>query len=157
MHGRFFLLLLIRARSVIAFVPHLPPLYSPQCFSDSNHLHRQISVLGASLKPAAIPLMDSGKALARTGELVIDMTAALDLYGGALSGAGAQIRNAGDSVAQAAASCRFKTGAELVSDELREGATCLLEAVLKLKRAVEEARDANNMELATNIGACTTN
>ena len=65
-----------------------------------------------SLKPAAIPLLDSGKALARSGELLIDATTALDLYGGGLSQAGASIRNSGDCVAQAAASCRFKTAAE---------------------------------------------
>ena len=34
---------------------------------------------------------------------------------------GANIRNCGDCIAQAAASCRFKTAAELVIDELREG------------------------------------
>ena len=92
-----------------------------------------------SLKPASSPMMDSGKALARSGELLIDLTKALDLYGGALSAAGAQIRNSGDSLAQAAASCRFKTGTEIVIDELREAATCLNEATDKLTLAVEEA------------------
>jgi hypothetical protein len=92
-----------------------------------------------SLKPAATPMMDSGKALARSGELLIDLTKALDLYGGALSAAGAQIRNSGDSLAQAAASCRFKTGVEIVIDELREAATCLSEATDKLNLAAEEA------------------
>lgn len=53
----------------------------------------------ATLKPAAAPLMDAGKALARTGELLIDVTTELDLYGGALSAAGAEVRNAGDAVA----------------------------------------------------------
>ena len=53
----------------------------------------------ATLKPAAIPLMDAGKALARTGELLIDVTTELDLYGGALSAAGAEVRNAGDAIA----------------------------------------------------------
>jgi len=91
------------------------------------------------LKPAAGPLMDSGKALARSGELLIDLTKALDLYGGALSNAGAQIRNAGDALAQAGASCRFKTGKELVIDELREAAACLAEATDKLDLAVREA------------------
>ncbi|VEU40881.1 unnamed protein product [Pseudo-nitzschia multistriata] len=91
------------------------------------------------LKPAAGPLMDSGKALARSGELLIDFTRTLDLYGGALSNAGAQIRNAGDSLAQAGASCRFKTGLELVIDELREAAACLSEATDKLELATEEA------------------
>jgi len=71
--------------------------------------------------------------------LLIDLTKALDLYGGALSAAGAQIRNAGDSLAQAAASCRFKTGREIVIDELREAATCLSEATDKVQLAVEEA------------------
>ena len=93
-----------------------------------------------SLKPAAMPLMDSGKALARSGELLIDMTQTMSLYGGGLSAAGAQIRNAGDCLAQAAASCRFKTGAELVMDELREAATCLQEASDKCKMASEEAK-----------------
>ena len=92
-----------------------------------------------SLKPAAIPLMDAGKAFARSGEFLIDLTTAEDLYGGALSAVGAQIRNAGDCIAQAAASCRFKTGTELVIDELREAGTCLQEGVEKLKLAVEEA------------------
>jgi hypothetical protein len=134
-----------------------------------------------SLKPAATSLMDSGKALARSGEFLIDLTQDLDLYGGTycmiaefstscflnlilsrncmslieggLSAAGAQIRNAGDSVAQAAASCRFKTGSELVTDELREAATCLIEACSKLKTAVEEARQDNLLAFADTIGS----
>ncbi len=65
--------------------------------------------------------MDSGKALARSGELLIDLTTSLDIYGGSLSAMGANVRNCGDCLAQAAASCRFKTGVELVTDELREG------------------------------------
>ena len=64
-----------------------------------------------------------GKALARSGELLVDLTNALDLYGGGLSATGASIRNCGDCLAQAAASCRFKTASELVIDELREGKT----------------------------------
>ncbi|KAG7351364.1 hypothetical protein IV203_010724 [Nitzschia inconspicua] len=102
------------------------------------------STAGLSLKPAATPLMDSGKALARSGELLIDMTQKLDLYGGGLSAAGAAIRTSGDSIAQAAASCRFKTGTELVLDELREAATCLKEASLKCKVATEEAQTDEN-------------
>ena len=105
----------------------------------------------SSLKPAAIPLMDSGKALARSGELLIDLTTTLEIYGGSLSAAGAQIRNSGDCVAQAAASCRFKTGRELVIDELREGATCLLEATDKLRSAVKEAETDENTQLASAI------
>lgn len=105
-----------------------------------------------SLKPAALPLMDAGKALARSGELLIETTSALDLYGGGLSAAGAQIRNAGDCIAQAAASCRFKTANELVCDELREAATCLEEATGKMKLAVEEAVADENMQLAKRIG-----
>lgn len=105
-----------------------------------------------SLKPAAVPLMDSGKALARSGELLIDLTSSLNIYGGGLSAAGAQIRNSGDCVAQAAASCRFKTAAELVCDELREGATCLLEATEKLKLAVDEAYTDDDPRLAAAMG-----
>jgi len=92
-----------------------------------------------SLKPAAIPLLDSGKALARGGELLIDSTSSMGLYGGGLSATGANIRNAGDCIAQAAASCRFKTGYELVVDEMREAGNCLLAAAEKMKRAAEES------------------
>ena len=108
--------------------------------------------LHMSLKPAAIPMMDSGKALARSGELLVELTDAMGLYGGALSAAGAQIRNSGDCVAQAAASCRFKTAAELVCDELREGATCLTEATAKLNQAIEEAHVDEDESLATELG-----
>jgi hypothetical protein len=97
-------------------------------------------------------LMDSGKALARSGELLIDVTSFLDIYGGGLSAAGAQIRNSGDCIAQAAASCRFKTAAELVCDELRESATCLSEATDKLTLAIEEANADKNFQLAKTIG-----
>lgn len=92
----------------------------------------------ASLKPAAIPLLDSGKALARGGELLIDATNTMGIYAGGFSQAGAGIRNAGDSIAQAAASCRFKTGYELVLDEMREGATCLDEASVSFERSLNE-------------------
>ena len=105
-----------------------------------------------SLKPAAEPLMDAGKALARSGELLIETTSVLNLYGGSLSAAGAQIRNAGDCVAQAAASCRFKTASELVCDELREAATCFEEATEKMKLAIEEALADNDLLLAKRIG-----
>jgi len=86
--------------------------------------------------------MESGKALARAGEALIDLTSTstLDCYGGALSAAGAQVRNAGDALAQVGASCRFKTGLELVTDELREAATCVQQATDQLKQAVQEAR-----------------
>lgn len=100
-----------------------------------------------SLKPLAIPLMDAGKALARGGELIIESTdKEFQIYGGGLSATGANVRNAGDCIAQAAASCRFKTGIELVIDELREAATCLEEAKGKLQRAVEEANVNINVD-----------
>jgi hypothetical protein len=103
--------------------------------------------MSLSLKPASTPLMDSGKALAQSGELLIELTQNLNLYGGGLSSAGAQIRNAGDCLAQAAASCRFKTGTELVLDEFREAATCLQEASVKCKLATEEAQADDNVKL----------
>lgn len=98
--------------------------------------------------------MDSGKALARSGELLIDVTSSLDLYGGGLSAAGANIRNCGDCLAQAGASCRMKTATELVIDELREGADCLREGYGKLNRAIEECQvdeDYVLMEKITNM------
>lgn len=118
----------------------------------SQHQHTTTQLY--SLKPAALPLMDSGKALARSGELLIDVTSSLDLYGGGLSAAGANIRNCGDCLAQAGASCRMKTATELVIDELREGADCLREGYGKLNRAVEECQvdeDYVLMEKITNM------
>jgi len=56
-----------------------------QC-QHKHHTTTRITTALFSLKPAAIPLMDSGKALARSGELLIDLTTKLDLYGGSLSG-----------------------------------------------------------------------
>lgn len=97
--------------------------------------------------------MDSGKALARSGELLIDFTKALNLYGGALSSAGAQIRNAGDALAQAGASSRFKTGAEIVIDELREAAACLAEATDKLQLATEEAQADQDLLLQEQLAS----
>ena len=131
-------------------LPHKTFPVVPPPRSQTVALHA--AAAAASLKPAAIPLMDAGKALARSGEFLIDLTTALDLYGGALSAVGAQIRNAGDCLAQAAASCRFKTGTELVTDELREAATCLKEGVVKLKLAVEEAVTDQDEALAARIG-----
>lgn len=96
--------------------------------------------------------MDSGKALARSGELWIDLTTDLELYGGALSASGALIRNAGDALAQAAALCRFKTGTELACDEIREAATCLTECVDKLKQAKQEANIDEDAPLEATIG-----
>lgn len=109
-----------------------------------------------SLKPAAIPLLDSGKALARSGELLIEFTSTSvhELYGGGLSAAGASIRNAGDCIAQAAASTRFKTAIELVCDEIREASSCILEGCNeKLIKGVDDANVDENEVLAKKIEA----
>jgi hypothetical protein len=98
--------------------------------------------------------MDAGKELARAGELLIDWTEAMGLYGGGISAAGAQLRNAGDNVAQAAASCRFKTGLELVIDELRTAGDCLAEGAGKLELAVQEADVDDQQKLKQTIQAC---
>jgi len=97
-----------------------------------------------SLKPAAVPLLEGGKALARYGELIIDASTTTTSYlgfswkgfqmGGNEDGGdivtrqlspyiaamGACIRTAGDSIAQVGALMRFKTGHELVVVELRD-------------------------------------
>jgi len=101
-----------------------PPINFVVAYTNTIHGSNNIKNSNSrlySLKPAAVPLMDCGKALARSGELLIDLTTSLDIYGGSLSAMGANVRNCGDCLAQAAASCRFKTGVELVTDELREG------------------------------------
>lgn len=124
-------------------------------FYVSSHRSRLVVVPLLSLKPAAVPLLDSGKALARAGEVLIDYTTSIEIYGGSLSSAGASIRNAGDCVAQAAASCRFKTGIELVSDELREAATCIMEGTKLLSSAIGEAVENKDESLAVILEAST--
>ena len=111
-----------------------PPIVSFRTYTNNIHIANNIKGSSRlySLKPAAIPLMDCGKALARSGELLIDLTTSLDIYGGSLSAMGANVRNCGDCLAQAAASCRFKTGVELVTDELREGERTILLQLLCL-------------------------
>ena len=145
-HGIDAAFALTAPRAALRFIPDSPARGMPP--------RRESSAGGLlmSLKPAAAPLMDSGKALARSGELLIEATSKMGLYGGALSAVGANVRNSGDCVAQAAASCRFKTAAELVTDELREASTCLLEGVDKMKQAAEEARTDKDEALAKRIG-----
>ena len=107
------------------------------------------------MKPAAIPMMDAGKAFARSGELLIDAaTNEMDdlEYGSPLANAGASFRNAGDHMAQAAASCRFKTGLELVSDELRESAWCLVDAATKIEQQADLVRTEDSDEFVAALG-----
>jgi hypothetical protein len=115
---------------------------------------RLCAAKSAGLRPAAGPLMESGKQLAVAGERVIAWTDRAGLYGGGISAAGAQLRNAGDSVAQAAASCRFQTGQELVCDELRTAADCLGEATNKLRLGAEEAGVDEQYDLQKILEAC---
>ena len=112
--------------------------YPYDSYISLNGCKTKLNMAVSSLRPLAEPLMDSGKALARSGELLIDFTTAIGEYGGGLSSAGAAIRNSGDYLAQAAASTRFKTAAELVSNEMREAGDCLLEASEKMLSAKEE-------------------
>ena len=101
-----------------------------------------------ALKPAAVPLLEGGKALARYGELMIDLSTTTTSYMGFswkafqmngddngdtevtktlsphIAAIGACIRTAGDCIAQAAALMRFKTGHESVVVELRDASNC---------------------------------
>ena len=161
---RFLLLILVliasATRLAVGFMipTHTNRIYSAVNFNADQSIRTRRNDspssgrLYMSLKPMAGPLMDSGKALARSGELLIDVTSEIDLYGGALSAAGALIRNSGDNIAQAAASCRFKTGNELVYDELRQAAASLAESSEKLQLAVEEAESDKDQTLANCLG-----
>eukprot|EP00547_Thalassionema_nitzschioides_P003299 CAMPEP_0194222828 /NCGR_PEP_ID=MMETSP0156-20130528/33852_1 /TAXON_ID=33649 /ORGANISM="Thalassionema nitzschioides, Strain L26-B" /LENGTH=244 /DNA_ID=CAMNT_0038953771 /DNA_START=160 /DNA_END=894 /DNA_ORIENTATION=+ len=137
----------IRAVIMMMLLTGLTAFISPIRSIQQRQMMITTKMYVVSLKPAATPLMDSGKAFARSGELLIEVTSKLDLYGGALSAAGALIRNSGDCIAQAAASCRFKTALELVCDELREAANCLDEATSKLDLAAKEATNDQNAVL----------
>lgn len=136
------------SRTASAFIPIASSTTAMTTPSSQQRHDVRSSRLFSLLKPAAIPLMDSGKALARSGELLIELTTSLDIYGGSLSAAGASIRNCGDCIAQAAASCRFKTASELVIDELREGADCLRESSNKFASAIAESEVDNNSAVA---------
>lgn len=154
---------------MILMTSHIP---STEAFSPNYYVknyHNQIShttdtklymAIGnkpaTSLKPAAQPLLASGKAMANSGEILISLTSTLNLYGGGLSATGANIRNSGDCIAQAAASMRFKTGWELVCDELREASNCLLEGVGKCKDAIEEAELDGDLMLKNSATAMVT-
>jgi len=153
-----YFLLVLYAEIIIhpctAFVLFPPP---PPTTTTTNHLHpynNKHSIITSlyavgPLQPAAILLMDSGKALARSGEVLIDLTSDLDMYGSALSSSGAFIRNAGDCIAQAAASCRFKTALELICDELREAATCLLEGSIQMNQQVTSSASSSSSTSTT--------
>jgi hypothetical protein len=156
-----------RSRKYVQKSSHQQPQLPHHCrkHGTTNLQKHAMAAVGngpvVSLKSAAGPLMDAGKALARTGELVIDWTSAViiitdknnnNMYGGAFSAVGANLRNAGDNIAQAAASCRFKTGQELVQDEIREAAAAILQGAGKCQPAVVEARADQNDALAATIG-----
>ena len=126
------------------------------------------------LRPVSEPLMKAGKSLGLAGEALVSITEKepLACYGGALSAAGASLRNAGDCLAQCGATCRNKFGAEIAGDELRgesggvwkgglgrlsllvaanltltslaESAVCLEEARAKLRFWVEAESTADN-------------
>lgn len=73
------------------------------------------------LRPVSEPLMKAGKSLGLAGEALVSLTEKepLACYGGALSGCGASLRNAGDCLAQCGATCRNKFGSEIAGDEMR--------------------------------------
>lgn len=151
-----------------AFVPPfyitIPTARSTRANHERKRVNKYIPPLHAtpptSFKPAAEPLMTAGKSLASMGEDIIayssitstnnnddgsnDATIAL-LY----AAIGADLRSAGDCLAQAAASCRFKTAQELVTDELREAGQCLQDAATKLVRTVDDDDDASARNLAS--------
>lgn len=137
-----------RASIIIILLTGLSAFIHPMNNVQQRGTKTSTRLYAGSLKPAATSLMDSGKAFARSGEFLIDVTSNIDMYGGALSAVGALIRNSGDCIAQAAASCRFKTAMELVCDELREAANCLDEATSKLDLAVKEAKADEKENLA---------
>ena len=107
----------------------------------------------APFKPAGPYFMDAGKELAESGQLLIYLTAELNLDGGALSESGAQIRNAGDCLVRAGKSMQLKVGNRLVAGKIREAVTCMRTVLVKLQLAVEEAKMDDTPVLARNIGA----
>jgi hypothetical protein len=151
LHGRT-----TRPSSSPMILPHQHPAffhYGVRHTSIGTHYHnffRRTTLLSLaaspSFKSAAEPLLVAGKQLARWGETWIDETRDTKLYGGPLSSAGANIRNAGDHVAQAAASCRFKTGTELIADELREAGTAMDAAADCLQQFVDNDKTDQKKE-----------
>ena len=107
----------------------------------------------APCKPAGPYFMDAGKELAWSGYFLSALTTELNLYGGALSESGAQIRNAGDCLVRAGKSMQLKVGNRLVAGKIREAVTCMKTVLVKLQLAVEEAKMDDTPVLARNIGA----
>lgn len=131
----------------------MPPIWTAHTSTvPSTHVKKTSSTLSMTpmqtLKPAAVSLLEAGKALARYGELMIDVSTTTTSYLGFswkafqmgdkdggdtvtqqlspyIAAIGACIRTAGDCIAQAAALMRFKTGHELVVVELRDASFCL--------------------------------
>lgn len=116
-------------------------------------------------KPAALPLMEAGKAMATAGEMWVDLISSTDFAnsffgsggGGdnnninnnnnkALYACGVQLRNAGDALAQAAATGRFAYGMEMTSNELRESASCFQSATNLLQQAVTARNTASQQD-----------
>lgn len=158
---RCWILLWLVASAVSAFAPLPSSLSIPKTatstykipFYSAKILRRPTTLrLKVTLKPAAEPLMAAGNRLAALGETWIDLTRDTKVYGGALSSAGANVRNAGDHVAQAAASCRFKTGTELVAEELREAGTALDAAADFLEQAVDDQQPGEDMYCGIAVG-----
>jgi len=102
----------------------------------SPAIMRSTELRAATLKMYSEPLLTAGKKIALAGEKILALTKEreADYWGGGLSLCGANIRNAGDSIAQAGASCKNKWGKELVVDEMRESAVCLKEAAEMIRK-----------------------
>jgi len=93
-----------------------------------------------ALKDGAEKLLSSGKTLALAGESMIgEQTNRVTPW----TNSGARIRNAGDSIAEAGAKARFKTGSESVSEALRT-ASEELEAAYK---SLEDVSPSMSQEL----------
>ncbi|GMI08479.1 hypothetical protein TrRE_jg6046 [Triparma retinervis] len=85
-------------------------------------------------------MMEGGGVLAKAGETLVTITESIpfECYGGALSAAGASLRNAGDCLSQSGANARNKFAAEMCADECREGAVCLEECSVKFTAFIAE-------------------
>jgi len=130
-----------------------------------------------TLKPGAVSLLEAGKALARYGELIIDVSTTTTSYMGFswkaftgddgkattstsgdiiitrelspyIAAMGACIRTAGDSIAQAGALMRFKTGHELVVVELRD-------ASFSICHQLEDGSMKDSVNTGTSMGGVT--
>lgn len=101
------------------------------------------------LRAISKPLQTAGQHLSSSGISLVELTRKLDLYGSNLSQAGADMRNAGDSISQAGVSALNKFASESIYGDFIFTSESLRSAASRLEQ--EAKRDQGGKEEALRI------